>query len=95
MKDNVLIVTRHEGLVEWLRLHGITGRVIAQATPEDVRDKIVYGVLPMNLAAEAEEVVNVDLPGLPLEKRGKDITPAEMDEYGAVLNHYIVLKVTR
>lgn len=93
MNDNdVLIVTRHSGLVEWLRQHGITGRVVEQANAETVRGKRVYGVLPLHLAAEAAEVVVVDMPRLPREKRGVDLSPEEMDEYGAIMTAYVVIR---
>lgn len=86
-----IIVTRHIGLVEWLALRGLTGRVIAQATPDDIRGRHVIGVLPLHLAALATIVTTVDMPGLAPEQRGKDLTPAEMDAAGATLNHYCVL----
>ena len=90
--DETIIVTRHAGLVAWLEARGITGRVISQATPADVRGKRVIGVLPLHLAAEAAEVVVVDMPGLRLDQRGKDLTPEEMDQAGAVLTVYVVTR---
>ncbi len=93
MTEN-LIVTRHATLVEWLRRRGIEGDVIAQATPDDVRGKHVYGVLPMWLAAEAETVTEVSMPGLPLEARSKvnggDFTVEQMDGWGAELRTFVV-----
>ena len=86
-----LIVTRHAGLVEWLRLHGVTGEVIPHATEENVRGRVVYGVLPLNLAAAAARVYAIDLPGLKPEQRGKDLTPDEMDDAGATLRGYRVI----
>src|SRR5574343_753417 len=86
-----IIVTRHAGLVNWLEQHGVTGKVIAQATPEDVAGKHVFGVLPMWLAVHAASVTEVSMPALRLEQRGKDITPAEMDEAGAVMKTYVVI----
>jgi putative CRISPR-associated protein (TIGR02620 family) len=95
-KKNVLIVTRHAPLVEWLRQHGIEGNVIAQATPADVAGKDVYGILPMWLAAEANSVTEVSMPGLPLEARAKvnggDFTVDQMDEWGACLKSFVVRK---
>ena len=38
-----LIVTRHQGLVEVLSGMGITGKVVAHATLEDVQGKTVIG----------------------------------------------------
>lgn len=93
MKD-ILIVTRHKPLVEWLKLHGIEGRVIEQATSSDVLDRDVYGILPLHLAAIAASVTEVSMPLLTLEQRKKnasgDLTVEEMDSAGATLNKYIV-----
>lgn len=89
----VVIVSRHAGAVEWLRRRGITGRVVEHAYPEDVRQKIVYGILPFHLAALAKELVMIDTPLIPLERRGGDLSPEEMDRYGAALTHYVVLRV--
>lgn len=90
-----LIVTRHAGTVAWLRARGIEGEVIAHATPEDVMGRVVYGVLPMHLAAEADQVWVIDLPGLKPEDRGRDLTPEEMDSAGATLAGYWVSRIER
>jgi putative CRISPR-associated protein (TIGR02620 family) len=99
MSENVLIVTRHAPLVEWLRRHGISGKVIAQATPADVSGKDVYGILPLWLAAEANSVTEVSMPGLPLEARarvnGGDFSVEEMDSWGAHLETFVVRRVDR
>ena len=87
-----VIVTRHKGLVEWLKLHGIEGEVIEHATPEQISGKNVVGVLPLNLAALAATITTVDM-ALPAEKRGVDLTPEEMDSFGATMNKYRVMKV--
>ncbi len=90
MTNNV-IVARHTGLVEWLRLRGVIGEVIPHVTdPSQIRGKVVYGVLPLNLAAEAAEVWVVDLPNLPAAKRGQELSIQEMDEFGATLSGYKV-----
>lgn len=92
--NKTLIVTRHAPLVEWLRRRGITGDVIAHATPNDVAGKDVYGVLPLWLAAEAASVTEVSMPSLPLEARarvnGGDFTVDEMDKWGARLDRFVV-----
>ena len=94
MSNNVLIVTRHATLIEWLRLRGIEGRVIAQATVEDVAGKDVYGILPMWLASAANSITEVSMPGLPLEARtkvnGGDFTVEQMDEWGAEMRTFVV-----
>ncbi|GIV04077.1 MAG: hypothetical protein KatS3mg015_2907 [Fimbriimonadales bacterium] len=86
----VVIVTRHAGAVEWLARRGITGTVIEHASPDDVHGKIVVGVVPLDLAALADEVWVIGLPHLPVEWRGRDLTADEMDEAGARLTHYRV-----
>lgn len=88
--SNIVIVTRHTGMVEWLKNNNVVGEVITHATPDNVRGKIVVGVLPMNLASLTDAMVTVDMPGLPAEMRGKDLTPEQMDEYGAVMSCYRV-----
>ena len=86
-----VIVTRHDGAVKWLETRrGITGNVIAHATPEDVRGKVVIGALPLHLAALAERVGSIDMPGLTPAQRGQDLSPEEMDEAGAAIVWYEV-----
>ena len=92
-QTQTLIVTRHAGMVEWLRQNGYTGVVMPQVTQSDVRGKIVVGVLPLHLAALAAEIVTVDMPSLTSEQRGRDLTPAEMDAAGAAINRYVVRRV--
>jgi len=90
----IVIVSRHAGAVEWLRQHGIEGEVIAQVvSPEQVRGRVVVGALPLHLAAEAAEVVAIDMPRLTAEQRGRDLTPAEMDAAGATLSRYVVRRL--
>lgn len=92
MTDNsIIIVTRHGGLVDWLAQHGITGKVIASATPDDIRDKHVIGALPLHLAALALDVTTVDY-NCPFDLRGKDLTAQQLDDLGAVLNTYTVMR---
>ena len=92
--ERTIIITRHRGLIEWLRRHGIeASRVTEHATAEDVRGRIVYGVLPLSLAAEAAEVWTVDMPSLRPDQRGVDLTPEEMDAAGATLSGYRVTRI--
>jgi putative CRISPR-associated protein (TIGR02620 family) len=89
----IVIVSRHQGLVEWLRRKGIVGKVIAHATADDVRGKDVIGNLPLHLAAMAKSVTVVDMPNLPPDWRGQDLSPDQMDQAGAILTRYVVRKV--
>lgn len=88
-----LIVTRHAGLVAWLANRGIVGEVIAHATAENVAGRAVIGALPLHLAALAESVTTVDMPGLTAEQRGADLCPAEMDAAGASLSTFQITKI--
>ena len=79
-----VIVTRHAGQVEWLRRQGVTGTVIGHVDrPDQIAGKVVFGILPLHLAAEARLVVATDFPRLRPEQRGKDLTPEQMDAAGA------------
>lgn len=89
---DVVIITRHNGAVEWLRRMGITGEVIAHATEDDVRGRHVVGAVPMHLAAIAASVTTIDMPNLSADLRGVDLTPEQMDEAGAVLRTYAVVR---
>lgn len=85
-----LIISRHVGTVAWLATRGITGEVVAHATPEQVRGRIVVGVLPLSLASLAAEVWSVDLPSLPQELRGQELDLVQMAQAGACLQKYKV-----
>jgi CRISPR-associated protein Csx16 len=86
-----IIISRHAGAIEWLAQRGITGPVITgNATPDDVRGKVVVGALPLHLAALAVKIGSIDMPGLRADQRGKDLTPAEMDAAGACIRWYVV-----
>lgn len=91
MADNTIIITRHNGLVDWLSQRGITGTVIASATPDDVRGKHVIGALPLHLAALAIDITTVDY-NCPMDLRGKDLSAQQLDDLGAVLNTYTVMR---
>jgi hypothetical protein len=92
MKD-VIIVTRHAGLVEVLREDfGIEGRVISHALGHDVIGRPVVGVLPLHLASLAESITEVVLD-LPADKRGQELTAAEVRQFMKGLRTYVVQSV--
>lgn len=62
--------------------------VLASATADDVRGKVVYGNLPLHLAALAAEVVAIEFSGIP--PRGAEYTLVDMDAAGARLAAYTV-----
>lgn len=66
-----VVVTRHQGLVEFLVQEGVLTPdilVISHASPEAIQDKHVLGILPLSLAAEAASVTTADMK-LPAEMR--------------------------
>jgi hypothetical protein len=92
-KDEILIVTRHAGFVEWLDRRGITGRVIERATPSDVLGMHCIGNLPEQLKAIAASFSRIAIPGCPPDRRQEELTADELDEYGAFLRTYTVKEI--
>jgi len=89
-----VIVTRHAGLVTWLAQRGIVGEVLTHVPgPEQIEGQVVYGALPLHLAAYAKEIVTVDMPLLAAAQRGIDLTPEQMDEAGATMARYRVQRL--
>jgi putative CRISPR-associated protein (TIGR02620 family) len=83
MKILDLIVTRHPGLVEYLRELGLSTDevvVVSHATPENVAGKNVCGVLPHNLSCLCESFTEVPL-NLPAELRGTELTLEQVRQY--------------
>lgn len=95
MQTESIIVTRHAGLVEWLRRKGIVAKVIERACPQDVIGRRVYGVLPIRLAALASSTVTVYMPQMPqgcITSFG-DMTADQMDSAGARLVEFSVSEI--
>lgn len=97
MPSEPLIVTRNESLRAWLAERGIQGPCVDVATPSQVAHRHVYGVVPYWLAAFAETVSQVAMPGLDPADRARfnngELTVQEMDAAGAVLERYQVRRV--
>jgi putative CRISPR-associated protein (TIGR02620 family) len=78
-----LIVTRHSGLVEYLKEQGLVSdvvEVIAHATPEAVAGRHVCGVLPHSLSCLTASFTEVPLR-LPPELRGKELSLEQLRQY--------------
>lgn len=90
-----LVVTRHPGLVEFLRERGLCTpdvTVISHASPEDVRGKHVCGVLPHSLSCLCESFTEVPL-ALPAELRGVELSVQQMRQYAGEPVTYIVRRM--
>jgi putative CRISPR-associated protein (TIGR02620 family) len=86
-----VIVSRHASTIEWLREMGVEGDVVTEATPDAVRGAIVYGNLPLHLAALADEVWAVGFMTPP--PRGVELDRATMEECGVHVAGYKVMEL--
>lgn len=95
MTSTTFVVTRHSGAVEWLVKTGFQNARHEKHFDVDVLrpGDFVVGNLPIHLACIACErgaryfhlVLDV-----PVEARGAELTPADMDKYGARVLEYFV-----
>lgn len=74
-----LLVTRHQGLVDFLREYGVVGENVEVkphiASPDEVRDRIIAGIVPAHLAKEAKAVIAPP----PIDAgRGQELSATEM-----------------
>lgn len=93
--NDVIIVSRHQGAVEWVRAtapqFGTAPVITGNATESDVKGKVVVGNVPLHLACLAREVVAIEFTGAP--PRGAEYGVAEMEAAGARLARYVVRHV--
>lgn len=91
---SVLIVTRHAGLVAYLIAEGLVPsdvEVVSHASPENVADKHVWGVLPHNLSCLTRSFTEIPLD-LPAELRGQELSEAQVRQYAGEAVTYKVSK---
>ncbi len=91
-------VTRHPGAVAWARQHGLAvDNVVAELDLKAVRaGDQVLGTLPLHVAAavcaRGARFWSLAMD-LPLDWRGRELTPADLDRFGARLEEYRVERV--
>ena len=88
-------VSRHPGALEWAQQQGLVGlRRVAHLDPALLAPgDVVIGTLPLHLAAAvcARGVRYLCLVvDLPAEARGRELSAAELDAYGARLEEFVV-----
>ncbi len=91
-----IIVTRHDGAVEWLESHGISGEVISSLSDERIDElregDAVYGVLPFHLIVEVLKrgafVSIIQFTSAP--PRGRELTREDME--GIASLHQVKLR---
>ena len=87
-----LVVTRHAGLVSYLKSEGIIDDATAvtpHATPDNVRGRNVLGVLPHSLSCLCDTFTEVPL-NLPADMRGKELTEDDVRQYAGQPMTYVV-----
>lgn len=92
---NAVVVTRHVGLVDYLKSQKIiddTAIIIEHATPENVTNKHVVGVLPHSLSCLTDSFTEVPLH-IPAELRGAELTAEQMAQYAKPPVTYKVSKI--
>lgn len=79
-----IVVTRHSSLVTYLKeLNLVPSNVDVLAhvdNPAQILGRRVFGVLPLNLARFASQVVEIPL-AMPAELRGKELTLEQMRQF--------------
>jgi len=93
--NEILIVTRHKGFIEWLDRKGITGNITERATPADVVGRHCIGNLPWQLAAIAASFSRIAIPLCPSDRRTEELTADELEQYGAFLRTYTVKEIPK
>ena len=93
-----LIVTRHQGAVEWLGRRGLVGAYVEHATGEEGEPgDSVYGPVPIDFAAKflgrGLSVYFIALPGISLDQRKGELSADQMDEAGATLLHVKAIEI--
>ncbi len=83
------IVSRHPGVIQWIRSKGIDGEVLEYFYNRFLPGDTYIGVLPINMIADAlnegAEFILVIMPSVPGHMQGGELTPSIMDRYGAKL----------
>jgi hypothetical protein len=90
-----IVVTRHMALLQYLKEEGLISgneQVFTHVTENDVKDKHVFGVLPLRLAALTFGVTEVALD-IPEELRGKELTIEQVRQYALPARTYVCKEV--
>lgn len=92
-----VVVTRHRGLVEYLREQNIIpegAKILSHVEDiSEIKGKHVIGVLPMHLAAHTDKITEVPLVGIPTEKRGEELSIEDVRLYAKTPRTYEVQEV--
>lgn len=78
-----LVVSRHQGLIDFLKEKGFINnetKIIDHISdPEEIRGKVVLGNLPFHLSSLTKLIITPILE-VPVEMRGKDLSKEEVEK---------------
>ena len=92
-----ILVTRHSQLINYVLSHvlpessGVEVRSHVEA--EDIEDRNVIGLLPLNLAKHAASITIIPLINLPSKLRGRELTKKQLKKYAGPPKTFIVKEV--
>ncbi|MDW8345353.1 MAG: CRISPR-associated protein Csx16 [Bacteroidia bacterium] len=91
-----IVVTRHRGLIDYLRQQGfdVDGAIVIDhvTDPNILVGRHVVGVLPMHLASLCTSITVVDL-NLPQDLRGADLSADQVAQYATGISTYRVIRL--
>lgn len=91
----MIVVTRHKALYQYLVLKGIVPNgtpCMSHADVPDVRNKHVFGVLPYWLACKTALYTEVQMR-IPMDKKGKELSLADLEFYSIKPRTYKVIEL--
>lgn len=93
-KVEALLVTPFDNEAEWMiKYAGVQARRQISLTAADTKGRVLYGMTRNMKAMEAAEIVYVmEIPPAPRRKRIAEMTPEELEEAGAKLVAYRVVR---
>nr|BDI55091.1 MAG: CRISPR-Cas system-associated protein Csx16 [uncultured archaeon] len=93
--SEIIIVSRHAGAINWLKKHYpkfSNLKHLTHISEEEIKDRIIIGTLPVNLAVLAKEYWHLSM-NVPLEMRGKELTVEDMENFNCKIENYKILKI--
>lgn len=96
MSSNPIFVTRHPGIVEWLKRQGYQPAQIIDRVdhPAQIAGKTVIGILPMRYSLLPKLFGRACMQPIPAHLRKFNYTAEEMFANGAVIRWYRIDRLT-
>lgn len=93
-KPDVIIVSRHPGFVQYVKEQHWWAKDAEVVDHVDhhgiVQGKTVFGNLPLELAWHANDMMTLDLSGIPKHLRGKELTYEQIKQYQQGWHRYVI-----